>query len=206
MRGSPRMGFPHEKRRWWAPLSAFRLSSARGVQALPAQRRAGQARHLRWVPAAFAFPWMRGSPRMRLSPYEKGRWWRPLYAFRLSSAWGVQVLSAERRAGQARHLRVGSCSLRASVDAGLAPHGPSPYGKRRPSGRLFPFSIPCGNQAASACSRRGPSASARPTMSTSRSSSASSMPKCGVKRSEFSPPWITLTPCMRSHSSVELAP
>jgi hypothetical protein len=32
------------------------------------------------------------------------------------------------------------------------------------------------------------------------------MPKCGVKRSEFSPPWITLMPCWRSHSSVELAP
>ena len=78
--------------------------------------------------------------------------------------------------------------------------------KKAANGRLFHSTLTTSTQAALACSRRGPSTSARPTISTSRSSSSSSMLKCGVKRSEFSPPWITLTPCMRSHSSVEPAP
>ncbi len=128
--------------------------------------------------------------------------WPPLSAFRLSSAWGAGPAPCRASPAPTGGLLQPSRFRR----CGARPAWLSPYGKRRPGGRLFPFSIPCGNQAASACSRRGPSARARPTMSTSRSSSASSMPKCGVKRSEFSPPWITLTPCMRSHSSVELAP
>ncbi len=144
-----------------------------------------------------------------LSSYEKrrpgGRLF-PLSTCHLPGRAGL-VGRAPCRASPA--LRVGSCSLRVSVDAGLAPHGFPHMEKGGQVAASFrcPSLLPRRrDQAASACSRRGPSASARPTMSTSRSSSASSMPKCGVKRSEFSPPWITLTPCMRSHSSVELAP
>ena len=53
---------------------------------------------------------------------------------------------------------------------------------------------------------RGPSSSARFTIDTTRSSSSSPIWKRGVKRSEFSPPWITPRPCSRSHSSVDPAP
>ena len=62
------------------------------------------------------------------------------------------------------------------------------------------------NHAAAACCWRGPSTSARLTIATSRSISSLSTAKCGVKRSEFKPPWMTPSPCSRSHSSVEPMP
>jgi hypothetical protein len=74
----------------------------------------------------------------------------------------------------------------------------------RQSSRLKPLLQE--RQAAAACATRGPSSSARLTMATSRSTSSLPMPNTGVKRSEFSPPWITPRPRSRSHSSVEPAP
>src|SRR5690606_35781356 len=60
--------------------------------------------------------------------------------------------------------------------------------------------------AAAACCTRGPSSSARFTIATTSCISSPVTAKCGVKRSEFSPPWITPIPCSRIHSSVEPAP
>lgn len=60
--------------------------------------------------------------------------------------------------------------------------------------------------AAAACCCRGPSTSARLTMPINRSNSSLRIAKCGVKRSEFSPPWITPMPRSRSHSSVDPVP
>src|SRR5690606_32232141 len=57
-----------------------------------------------------------------------------------------------------------------------------------------------------ACCCLGPSSSARLTRPMTRSSSSAVMSKRGVKRSEFSPPWITPRPRSRSHSSLEPAP
>src|SRR6185312_7144694 len=61
-------------------------------------------------------------------------------------------------------------------------------------------------QAASAFALRGPSRSALRTCDTIRSTSALVTLKCGVKRSELVPPWITPIPCSRMNSSVESAP
>src|SRR5690606_1366191 len=57
-----------------------------------------------------------------------------------------------------------------------------------------------------ACCWLGPSSSARLTRPRTRSSSSAVMSKRGVKRNEFSPPWITPRPCSRSHSSLEPVP
>src|SRR6185437_12020620 len=61
-------------------------------------------------------------------------------------------------------------------------------------------------QAASALALRGPSRSALRTCDTIRSTSALVTLKCGVKRNELVPPWITPMPCSRMNSSVESAP
>ena len=61
-------------------------------------------------------------------------------------------------------------------------------------------------QAASACALRGPSSSALRIFATTSSTSSSAIAKCGVKRSEFAPPWITPMPRSRMNSSVEPAP
>ncbi len=84
--------------------------------------------------------------------------------------------------------------------------GDAPPATRKAS-RGSPFLLKhCADQAAAAWLMRGPSRSALPTMPTSRSSSSASIAKCGVKRSELAPPWMTFRPCWRSHSSVEPAP
>jgi len=127
MRGSPRMGFHHEKRRPRGRLFPLCVCDLPGTcrscrpSAVP-----GKPGTYGWALAAFALPWVRGSPRMGFHHEKEAARWPPFSAFRLSFARDVQVLPAERRAGQARHLRVGSCSLRVSVDAGLAPHAAFP--------------------------------------------------------------------------------
>ncbi len=63
-----------------------------------------------------------------------------------------------------------------------------------------------GLQAAAACDLRGPFSKAWRTCSTTRSTSSLVMAKCGVKRSELVPPWITPMPCSRMNSSVEFVP
>jgi hypothetical protein len=62
------------------------------------------------------------------------------------------------------------------------------------------------DQAASALSLRGPLSRAWRTCDTTRSTSALLTRKCGVKRSELVPPWITPTPRSRMYSSMECAP
>ncbi len=87
--------------------ASFRFPSVicQGVQALPAERRAGQARHLRVGYCSLRVSVDAGLAPHGLSPWKEAARWPPLSAFRLSFARYVQVLSAERRAGQARHLR-----------------------------------------------------------------------------------------------------
>lgn len=82
---------------------------------------------------------------------------------------------------------------------------PKPKRKSPGDARASPRRWRC-PQAAAAWAMRGPSSRARRTMRSSRSSSSSAIAKCGVKRSEFSPPWITPMPRSRIHSSVEPAP
>ena len=81
----------------------------------------------------------------------------------------------------------------------------------RPRGGLLQWSIQAVSRRHPACPGSfyvvtGPFSSASLVRSTISLPSASVMPKCGVKRSEFVPPWMTPRPFRRRYSSVLFAP